>query len=444
MTSAEQAGAQSVDPAYQRYTRVAILLHWGIAILIFAQLGAGFLLLGGVADIAEDERQMVFDVIQWHKAVGLTVLALSVARLVWRLWRPAPPLPEGTPGWQRAVSGVSHAALYALMIGLPLTGWAMVSTSPDFSSLPTTFFGLFFVPHLPVVALIGDGARAAAAALFSDAHLAMAWGAVALLALHVAAAFKHHVMDRDPILARITPGLQSAGGPLAPPTARSGGAGKLTAASVALAAGAGAAAVFAPAVLAPSNDAAIEAAMIDDMAAAPSAGAREAAIWTVDPAASALSFGGAYVMGAYSARFEDWTAAIAFDPAALEASSIRAVINTASARSGSSQIDGAMREQTYFHSGEHPTAVFQSDRILAGEGQGAYVAEGTLSLRGVAAPIRMPFTLEIDGDQARADAVVTVQRLDFGVGPEIGGDGGVDPAVEIRIEILARRARPGG
>lgn len=429
------------DGAYERYTGVAIALHWLIALMILAQLGVGFLLIAGVAEADEDARLMIYEAIQTHKAVGLTILALSVLRLVWRFWRPAPPLPAGSPGWQRALSGLSHVGLYILMIGIPLTGWAMVSTSPAFSALPTSYFGLFDVPHLPLVTLLGENARAGAAALFKDAHFALALGMVGLLGLHVAAALKHHFVDRDPILARISPGMSAPDGPLAAPSQRSGAGGWL-AGLVVLAAGAGGTAALV--ATAPGDPAAsAEDAMAEEVASA-MPDASEAPLWSVDPAASALSFGGSYVMGQYQATFENWSATIAFDPDNLAGSAIRAVVDVTSARSGSAQTDGAMQNAEYFAAAEHPTAVFEATEIRAGEGPGAYVADGTLSLRGVEAPLSLPFSLEIDGDRATAAATIEIQRLDFGVGPAVGGDAGVAPGVTIEIEIEAARAAGDG
>lgn len=437
----DSGGAAALDRSYERYTTVAIALHWAIGLLILAQLGFGFLLISGFAEAEGDARQRIFEAIQSHKAIGLTILALSVLRLAWRFWRPAPALPEGTPGWQRAVSGMSHAVLYVFMIGMPLSGWAMASTSPDFSALPTSFFGLFDVPHLPVVALVGESARAAATAVFKDAHVAMAWGMTALLVVHVAAALKHHIIDRDAILARMSPFVSAPGGALAPPSTRAG-LGGWAAGAVVLAAGAGGAAALMTQGPADLGQAAKDA-MADEMAE-PMADAAEAPTWVVDAEASELAFGGSYFMGAYNARFAVWTAVIAFDPDNLDGSALKTVVDITSATTGDGQIDGAMQTEEYFNAAGHPTAVFEAATIRAGSEPGAYIAEGALSLRGVTAPLSLPFTLQIDGDRAVAEASVEIQRLDFSVGPEPGEDAAVAPGVMIEIKLEAVRAAGDG
>src|SRR3990167_10371353 len=106
-----------------RYSAVAMLLHWSIAALIIANLFLGWR-MGFLKGLAQ------FDMFQLHKSVGITVLVLSIVRLVWRMLNPVPPLPAGMKGWEVAAAHVTHWAFYGLMIGLPLTGWTVVSVSP--------------------------------------------------------------------------------------------------------------------------------------------------------------------------------------------------------------------------------------------------------------------------------------------------------------------------
>lgn len=167
-----------------RYSRVAMLFHWTIAALVIVNLTIGLLhdAIGGMA---------------LHKAVGLTVLALTVARLVWRLSHKAPPLPAHMPGWERAAAHATHWTLYLLMVAMPLTGWLMVSGGP--TPRPTSWFGLAQVPPLPV--------GRAAGGFGHEAHELLGWLMLALVLLHVAAALRHHFLLRDGMLARMAPGL---------------------------------------------------------------------------------------------------------------------------------------------------------------------------------------------------------------------------------------------
>jgi cytochrome b561 len=169
--------------ADDRYSTVAIVFHWTIAALVIPNLAIGLFhdAIGGMAI---------------HKSVGITVLALSAARVAWRLVHRPPPLPNTVPAWQRHAAHVAHWALYALLILLPLSGWAMVS-GPE--RRPLTWFGLFDIPYLDVPA---EGAEAA-----HGGHTVLGYLMLLLVALHVAAAFYHHLIVRDRTLVRIAPVL---------------------------------------------------------------------------------------------------------------------------------------------------------------------------------------------------------------------------------------------
>ncbi|PAX08994.1 cytochrome B [Sphingomonas lenta] len=178
------------DMATARYGRVAMVFHWTIAALIGVNLAIG---LG---------HDTLFDGWVWlHKSIGLTVLALSLARLAWRLCHRPPPLPSEVPEWQRRLAHGVHWGLYGLMVALPLTGW--VFTSASATPRPTTF-GLFAVPPLPV------GADAAVNADVRSAHALLAYCMLALIALHVAGALKHQLLDRVLILDRMLPTVREA------------------------------------------------------------------------------------------------------------------------------------------------------------------------------------------------------------------------------------------
>lgn len=179
-----------------RYGLVALTLHWLIAVAILGMIGVG-LYMTSLPDTPDK-----FRLYQLHKSMGLTVLGLSVLRLVWRLINPVPPLPETLRAWERLAARLTHIGLYGLMIGIPLSGWAMVSASPW--GIPTQWFGLFEVPHLPVLSTLTD--KQAAEAVLKEAHAWLAWGLIGLLLVHVGAALRHHVLLRDRTLLRMLPG----------------------------------------------------------------------------------------------------------------------------------------------------------------------------------------------------------------------------------------------
>lgn len=172
-----------------KYSTAAIWLHWIIALLIIANIG--------IAELTEDmSREARAPYMEFHKAFGITVLFLSIARLGWRLGHKPPPLPATMPAWQILISKISHVLFYVLMIGLPIGGWLWMSTYPA----PFSYFGLFDVPMLPVA-----GNKALGEALHSGHELG---GKLmfALLVIHLAAVAKHHLVDKHNILARMWPG----------------------------------------------------------------------------------------------------------------------------------------------------------------------------------------------------------------------------------------------
>ncbi|MBY0423773.1 MAG: cytochrome b [Parvularculaceae bacterium] len=182
-----------------RYTAVAIGLHWLIALLIVGQIAGGFIM----ADLP-DGSPLKFQAFQLHKSFGLTVLILTVVRLGWRIGHKPPPLPAAMPGWEKAAARATHVGFYALLIALPLLGWAFVSATPF--QVPTFLFGVIPWPHLPFFEGVAD--RKAVAEQIMGLHEAAAFVMIGLAALHVLAALKHHFVNRDPVLARMLPFLR--------------------------------------------------------------------------------------------------------------------------------------------------------------------------------------------------------------------------------------------
>lgn len=145
-----------------------------------------------------------FAIYQWHKSIGITVLVLSVIRLIWRLSHRPPALPAALPRWQRTASHATHGLFYALMIAMPLLGWAMVSASE--LPIPTVLYGLIPLPDMP-----GVPEADIVAGRFRLLHEIGAKLFIALIILHVGAALKHHFKDRDDVLRRMAPWVKSRG-----------------------------------------------------------------------------------------------------------------------------------------------------------------------------------------------------------------------------------------
>jgi cytochrome b561 len=171
-----------------RYTAVSKTLHWIIALLAFSQLA-----MGKFFEIEADEPDSLFG---WHTAFGLSVLALMMVRLGWRLTHSVPNLPQTTPGWQKIAARTTHIAFYVLLIALPVSGWLLASVEGD----AVSYFGWFTVPSLPV-----PGGEASEDFL-EETHELLGNALLVLAGLHVLAGLKHHYLDRDDVLRRMLPG----------------------------------------------------------------------------------------------------------------------------------------------------------------------------------------------------------------------------------------------
>jgi cytochrome b561 len=178
----------SLKNTIDRWGPISQLLHWTIVllILVMAYLGLTMTELPNGPDKIR--------VYALHKSIGLSILALVGLRMLWRLYAGTPRPVPGTPYWQDRAAALTHYALYALLFALPLSGW-VVNSSAGF---PLQWFGLLQLP-----AIVGKDR--ALHELAEEAHELLFWMLVALALLHAAAAFYHHLFQRDATLARMLP-----------------------------------------------------------------------------------------------------------------------------------------------------------------------------------------------------------------------------------------------
>ncbi|MET0202853.1 MAG: cytochrome b [Casimicrobiaceae bacterium] len=176
-----------MTPPAVRYGGVAIALHWITALLIVANLLLGL----SMVRLALSPQKLQW--YQWHKWIGTTVFLLTSLRLLWRLSHPPPP-PVPMPDWQRRASRISHAALYVLLLLIPLSGWIYSSAT----GVQVVYLGLFPLPDL----VAKDRALAA---VLKVTHLTLNSALFAIVCVHVAAALRHHFVQRDDVLHRMLP-----------------------------------------------------------------------------------------------------------------------------------------------------------------------------------------------------------------------------------------------
>lgn len=177
-----------------QYSKVAIALHWAIAVMILCLIAFGFLM-------TQECMPQRFVIYQWHKSFGITVLILSLFRLIWRLGHKPPALPKGMKGWETTAAKFTHIGFYVLMIGVPLIGWAMTSASR--LPIENKLFYLIPLPDMP-----GVPASDAVTDRLKLLHEIGAKLILFLFALHVGAALKHHFVMKDGTLARMIPRLK--------------------------------------------------------------------------------------------------------------------------------------------------------------------------------------------------------------------------------------------
>lgn len=169
-----------------RYTLPARLLHWLVAVGIVAAFVLALSFDGMPFSMTK------LKLINYHKWIGITVLALVAARLLWRLGHKPPPLPAATPLWQVWAAHITHAFLYVLMFAIPLGGWLMSSAK----GFPVVYLGV-----LPLPDLVGPNPELGTQ--LRSLHELGAWGLIVLALGHAAAAIKHHLIDRDDVLKRM-------------------------------------------------------------------------------------------------------------------------------------------------------------------------------------------------------------------------------------------------
>ena len=172
-----------------KYSKIAILFHWLIAILI----GANILL----ANLAEDlPRAARAAYMSPHKAIGISILLLTVGRILWRVTHRPPALPDKVTGWQAKAGHTVHILFYVLMIVMPLTGWLMIGANGK--AAPVDFFGLFTID-------MAVGKNAMLADIGHEGHEILAAPLIILIGLHILGALKHQFIDKMPFVQRMWP-----------------------------------------------------------------------------------------------------------------------------------------------------------------------------------------------------------------------------------------------
>ncbi len=178
----------SLKNTIDRWGPISQLLHWTIVVLILVMAYLGLTM----TELPNNPDKI--RIYALHKSIGLTILGLVALRVLWRLYAGTPKPVPGTPSWQERIASLTHFALYALLFAIPLSGWVLNSAA----GFPLQWFGLANLP-----ALVGKDRELRE--LAEEVHELLFWCLVALALLHAAAAFYHHLFQRDATLARMLP-----------------------------------------------------------------------------------------------------------------------------------------------------------------------------------------------------------------------------------------------
>ena len=387
-----------------RYGTAAKVFHWLTALGIALAIPLGILANGAPFETSEDlaRKALLFSL---HKTVGVTVFFVALARIGWALSQPRPaPLHPGRRA-ETLLAAVVHWLLYGSLVIVPLSGWVHHAATTGFAPIWWPFGqGLPFVPQSEAVA-------ETAAAL----HIIFERVLVVSVLLHVAGAVKHHLIDRDATLRRMWFGRAEAG---AAETARHGALPALLALAVwgaALGIGAGLG-------------------LFRHEAAARPQLAAVASDWQVTEGTLEITVQqmGAAVTG----RFADWTAAITYDRTDRPGVQGNVTVTVAIASLTLGSVTAQAMGPDYFDAERFATAQVTGEIVKEADD---HALIGTLDLRGVTVPLRLPFVLSLDGDTARAEGRVTLDRRDFAI-----GGGMTDPSqlgfdVEVRFALTATR-----
>lgn len=354
--------------------------HWMTALLVIGLLLVGTF-MGDITDLA-----LKLKTYNLHKSLGITVLVLTLCRIMWNNISRRPVLTDKIDFWEKPLLGPMHTFFYFLLIAMPLTGWLM----SYYGARPVSVFGL---PALPALASPDKTTKE----LFESLHGIIGYTIMAAVGLHIIVALKHHFRDKDIFLKRMLPF------------------------------------VLFLALLLPSS------AMADGMT--------NVRKWNVIHSESSLAFRPKQMGAEFKGTFSLFAADIAFDPDNLAASKVVVNVDISSARTEASDRDEALKGKDWFDVTQFPSAKFETTAFRK-TGDKTYEAEATLTIRGISVPITLPFTLDItkrgsEGDRAVVDGTVTLDRSKFQLGiGELADTSVIANEVPVDIHIVAVDANP--
>ena len=399
----------------QTYGLVAQILHWVTALLILILLPLGLIMTGLPQETAQEvsEKSWLFSL---HKTLGILVFFIAVLRILWALVQPHPRPLNADRKFESLAAQSVHWILYISIVCMPLSGWLNHSASEGFAPIWVPFVGdLPLVPKNPELA-----------ALFGQAHVFVAILLGLAIALHIAGALKHAVIDRDATLQRMLPGRYRA-----PQSDLPAPHFKRLPAVVAIL-------CYCGLVIALGVDLAITRSQLAQDRAL--FGQRDSvdAGWRIDKANSSLDIQIIQMGNPVKGSFKNWDAMTVFDPDDLSTASVEVEVDVSSISLGG--VSEQAKGKSFLNAMEFPIARFtsRSFRHLGGQ---SYEAEGHLALAGREQPLTLPFTLRIEAGRAHVESELTIERLAFGIGEKgFSKDDQLGFGVLVTVTLEAERA----
>jgi cytochrome b561/polyisoprenoid-binding protein YceI len=384
----------------ERYGAVTKTFHWLTAIGILTMIPMGFVAVNLPAGSEQEIADKIW-LFSLHKTAGVTLFFIALARIIWAVTQAKPVALHPDRRLETFAAEVVHWMLYGALVFVPLSGWLHHAALDGFAPIWWPFG-----QNLPLVPKSDS-----VATLFAGMHFLFILVLVASLAAHISGALKHVFIDRDATLARMLPGRTEAGGPR---HARSG--------------------------LAPFSAAAVIWAAVTGVAATaplsrpgPPALVSVASDWGVQDGTIALTItqNGTAVTGA----FDEWTAAISYDPKSGAGQAGEATVTIAMNSLILGAVTDLARGTDYLATTQFPTATYKGPIMRTQDG--SLVLDGTLSLRDIDIKSRLPFELTLDGSTARAQGTLRLDRRDFSIGAGVTDAGQLGFDVVIEIDLIA-------
>jgi cytochrome b561 len=386
----------------------ARFFHWASALIVLGLLIVGFLMT------SMEFSPQKFQIYMLHKSFGLTVLALVIARIIWRFMNPPPKKLEDHKPWEKTLSNIIHGLLYFGLIAMPMSGWIMSSAG----EYPVNFFGLFDMPSL-------SGKNEALFEISKTLHEAGSFALIAAIGFHFLGAAKHHIIDKDSTLRRM-------------------GGNVLTLVVFGL--------LLAAATIIAGSEFLEEFNETEEAISSPADPSSDQAVskvtdsqnlWVISTTTSKINFEFQQYGQSTSGFFKDITGTIQFEPENLGTAKADITIPIGTIDTGSQDRNNQARSAEWFDANKFSTAHFVSESFEETQ-PNQYLVHGQLTIRDKTLPLSFPFTLDIKKNDAATQHIAKMKaefllnRLDFGVGQgQWQATDAIADSVKINIELEA-------